>query len=198
MVCEKCKVIDEDVLTFSMRGEEPHHEFMSEFIDRNCRLCMSAKIREGYKNKFRRFMGNREEFKDELMIRNIKVALFRSGQFDECPFEFCSDEMEEDSKFEKIPRKDRYLVTISEHYGTSIITDDDRLYDSVNSDKDLISECLRSSEALNRMKEGTFSSSSFPRRSPSLSQQLAGRMDSLALIKRNNMQGNASFRHRIQ
>lgn len=117
---------------------------------------MSHKIRDGYGRKFRRFRGNREEFKDDLMIRKIKVALFSSGQFDECPFEFCSDSIEVDEKFEKIPRKDRYLVTVSEHHETSIITDDDRLYASVNSDDNLISHCLRSHEALIRIREGDF------------------------------------------
>jgi hypothetical protein len=156
MVCEICKVIDEDVLTFSMRGEEPHREFMSSFFELRCNICLSEKIRKGYARKFKRFATNREEFKDVLMIRKIQVAIFSCRQFDECPFEFCSDEIEDEVRFKKVPRKDRYLVTVSEHYGTSIITDDDRLYHSVNSDNDLISECLRSSEALIRMKEGTF------------------------------------------
>lgn len=148
MVCNRCKVIDENVFVFSFKGEPPHRDFFDMFIDRNCKLCMSERIYSGYRGKLDRPTYYADDFVDMMMLKKMKIYLANPENREYCPPERCSVEVEAEERFENVPREDRYLVTVSEFFETYIVTDDDRLYQAVNEDDVLISGCKRSEEAL--------------------------------------------------
>jgi hypothetical protein len=153
LVCRNCKVVDENVFIFSFKGEEPHREFFDLLIEKGCKLCMSDTIRIKYWEKLNRPSYYSDDYIDHNMLRRMKIYISDERNFNHCPPEECSEDVEDWERFSNVPRKDRFLVTVSEHFNTFIVTDDDELYDSVNSDEDLISSCKRSNEAIRLIME---------------------------------------------
>lgn len=109
---------------------------------------MSDRIYSGYRRKISRPRYYADDFIDILMLRKMKIFISNDSNFNHCPVEFCSDRIESEKRFERVPREDRYLVTVSEFFQTFIVTEDDELYETVNSDDGLISRRKRSLEAI--------------------------------------------------
>jgi hypothetical protein len=152
MGCEECIVVDENIIIRSITISGSEMQFIVSFLEGSHRFCLSKKLKEKYAKKLKIFRERKDlEIIDMMLFRDIACALFRDAAFSLCPEEACDEEFESDPKFSTIPRKDRFLLLISEFFDTYIVSEDGPLINAVNS-SDLKTECLCSRDALVRIR----------------------------------------------
>jgi len=122
---------------------------MNQFSEKRKKFALSEKLKKKYSKKLKKLEKSKDDyFIDGVLSREKNIALHRDMWFRMCPDEECSEDDEDKEILAPIPRKDRFLLLISEYFSTYIASEDKKLKKAING-SGLLSRCYSSSEASN-------------------------------------------------